>query len=208
MACASFDIECVSECCTSIGCVMIDLPQHKRVSVLLLSGSPSDLEHLQHALPHAWIEWQIISQRDLNCLLDNTSRFDCVFVKMDSDAEYLGNIAAIRQHNTALPIIAIGSNWQVHAVVQAMKLGATEVCEFPNNMPELCSAFERSLSTESRSRLATPTSFLKPCWPNSPPKKPGSCTCLCKAVRPRKSVRRWMSAFARFTIARKNCCAS
>lgn len=130
---------------------MIELTQHQRVAVLVLGSTSHDMERLQSAIAHPTAQWQMIAERDLSCFLANASRFECVLVYVDSDTG-LTTIESIRNHNGSVPIIAIGRNWQVPAVVQAMKLGATEVCEFPENAPELQNAFQRCLSVDRRNQ--------------------------------------------------------
>ncbi len=128
---------------------MIELSQHQRVAVLVLGSTTHDLEKLQNAIAQPTVQWQMVADRDLNCFLDHASRFDCILVVVDSEAS-LATIETIRNHNSSVAIIAIGRNWQVPSVVQAMKLGATEVCEFPDNISELQNAFQRCLSSDRR----------------------------------------------------------
>lgn len=128
---------------------MIDLAQLRRVSVLVLGGDVGDLEQFKSILPDASIQWHIVLDREFTCLLGNLSRFDLALCKYAGDAHQLQCLEAIRNHNSTLPIIVFGSNWQVPMVVHVMKLGATEVCEFPDNLPELRGAFKRCLASET-----------------------------------------------------------
>ena len=129
---------------------MIELSEHQTLSVLLLGASPSELEQIQSTLSRHSIQWHSITQRDFSCLASNSSRFDCILIKADEDGHELDNIAALRHSNSWVPIIVFGSNWEVPVVVKAMKLGATEVCEFPDNMQELYSSFQRCVSGDVR----------------------------------------------------------
>ncbi len=124
--------------------------QQKRVVVLVLGATIGDLSLLKFALPHEFIQWTSISDRDVSSVLENSGRFDCLLIKVNEDAAELDVVSAMRDHNSIVPIIAFGHSWQVPAVVQAMKLGATEVCEFPDNSDSLAVAFQRCISSESR----------------------------------------------------------
>lgn len=130
---------------------MIELSQHQRVAVLVLGSTNQDLERLQSVVGYPSVHWEMIADRDLSCFVVNASRFDCILVLVENETG-MAMIDLIRNHNSSVAIVAIGHNWQVPAVVQAMKLGATEVCEFPENAPELQSAFKRCLSPDRRSQ--------------------------------------------------------
>lgn len=129
---------------------MTDLSQQLPLSIQVLGTLPSEMEQIQSALSSATIQWQVISQRDFSCLANNSSRFDCILIKVDGDEQGLDNIAALRHSNSWVPIIAFGTNWEVSTVVRAMKLGATEVCEFPDNIQELCGSVHRCVSPDTR----------------------------------------------------------
>ena len=129
---------------------MIDLAEQQPLSVLVLGASPQEMEQIQAALSRHAIQWHSIGQRDLACLASNSSRFDCILIKVDESGHELDNVAPLRHGNSWVPIIVFGSNWEVSTVVKAMKLGATEVCEFPDKVQELCSSFQRCISIEVR----------------------------------------------------------
>jgi|GEM_PF-4761228 len=95
--------------------------------------------------------WDILpvnSAAQLTDVCDDESTC-CVLVDVsENPTQELGMIADIRSNLMRAQVIAIGNNWQVSTVVQAIKIGAFEVCNFPSNDDGLKDAIRQSLQIE------------------------------------------------------------
>jgi len=65
-----------------------------------------------------------------------------------NECQEMQTITDIRQHHPDVPVIAMGSHWMVASVVKAIKMGAFEVCEFPNDDQRLLSAVDQAICLE------------------------------------------------------------
>ncbi len=95
-----------------------------------------------------------------------TSQPACVLLEVSEDADSdLDAIALIHARHRFTSIIAFGNAWTVHSAVQAIKLGATDVCE----LNQICSnlkvtvrkAIQRAGCDDRRFHEMLPDSIVK-----------------------------------------------
>lgn len=92
---------------------------------------------------------QVRSENDYFATLDRIEA-GCILVEVSGEPELeLQNIASIRSRQKHMQVIAFGNQWDVAKAVQAVKLGAKEVCVFPTSGNELKNAISQVL-TENR----------------------------------------------------------
>ncbi len=127
---------------------MIESSKPQRVLVLLIGSASDDVEQLQALLDEDHIQWHTIAEHDLLPLQENADKVDCILLRYDGSLKSLEILSTIRSFSTHLPVIVYGSHWQVPDVVHAMKLGATEVCEYPEQPAALVESFARCTSHE------------------------------------------------------------
>ncbi len=128
---------------------MNDLSQPHASVVLLLNAASEDLLRLRNFLANDSIQLYVVSAEELERLSQSDARVDCIMVYFTGNSAQLDDIALARQCFEYTPVIAYGSSWQVSTVVQAMKLGASEVCESRENPGELRTTLDRCLSAEA-----------------------------------------------------------
>ena len=125
----------------------------KIMNILVVTSVPSDLPELTASVGNDSHQFTAIDSQTAEASLATLSAFGCVLlrVSLGSDAEFQ-LLASFKQRWPNKPIVAYGDNWQVPGVVQAIKSGADEVCEFTRNRSELQSTLNRVLSAETNRR--------------------------------------------------------
>lgn len=79
----------------------------------------------------------------------------CVLVEVcDNPALELSTIASIRKRQKSMQVIAFGEQWNVANAVNAMKLGAKEVCEIPFCRDQLKDAIYKALDEATQESLS------------------------------------------------------
>jgi len=95
--------------------------------------------------------WDILpvnSEKQLSEVCDDES-ICCVLVDVsENPTQELATISDIRSNHMRAQVIAIGNHWQVSTVVQAIKIGAFEVCNFPGNDDGLKNAIRQALQID------------------------------------------------------------
>lgn len=95
--------------------------------------------------------WDILpvnSSKQLAEVCDGESTCRVLVDISDNSTQELAAIAEIRSNLMRAQVIAIGNHWQVSTVVQAIKIGAFEVCDFPSNDDGLKNAIRQALQIE------------------------------------------------------------
>lgn len=78
-------------------------------------------------------------------LLDNIEA-GCILVEVHSNPqEELNTIASLRARQRRMEVIAFSDQWQVATAVQAIKMGAVEICEFPSSHNQLRNAIYQAI---------------------------------------------------------------
>jgi DNA-binding NarL/FixJ family response regulator len=95
-----------------------------------------------------WVLLQLANAKQLSEVIDDDSA-GCVLVDVsDNPVQDLSTIAEIRNNHRSIQVIALGNQWKVSTVVQAIKIGAFEVCEFPNSDAGLINAIRQAIQVE------------------------------------------------------------
>ncbi len=70
----------------------------------------------------------------------------CILVEVNSNPiEELNTIASLRARQRRMEVIAFSDQWQVATAVQAIKMGAVEICEFPTSQYQLRNAIYQAI---------------------------------------------------------------
>lgn len=79
----------------------------------------------------------------------------CVLVEVcENPTMELGTIASIKKRQKSIQVIAFGNQWNVANAVNAMKLGAKEVCEMPLCREQLKDAIYKALDEVTQEALS------------------------------------------------------
>ena len=120
------------------------------MNVLVVTSMTNDLEQLQAAVDSKHFQLSVTDEPDVPRMLASGMQFGCVLIRVTASAAAdLQNIAKIKDRWPTLPIVAYGNQWQIPNIVQAIKLGADEVCEFPCSSSDLSSLLNRISSNDS-----------------------------------------------------------
>ncbi len=70
----------------------------------------------------------------------------CILVEVNANPqEELNTIASLRARQKRMEVIAFSDQWQVATAVQAIKMGAVEICEFPTSENQLRNAIYQAI---------------------------------------------------------------
>ena len=70
----------------------------------------------------------------------------CILVDVNANPqEELNTIASLRARQKRMNVIAFSDQWQVATAVQAIKMGAVEICEFPTTQYQLRNAIYQAI---------------------------------------------------------------
>ncbi len=119
------------------------------LNILVVTACSSDLIELNASLAADSHCLMLEEAQTPSDLLQANRSFDCVLLRISegNEAEFR-LLTSIKNRWPGKPIIAYGDNWQIPSVVQAIKLGAEEVCEFSRNTGDLSRALNRVLLSE------------------------------------------------------------
>ncbi len=136
------------------------------MNVLVVTSVASDLEQLLASLDSNLYSLSLTDESGMMRMLASGLQFSCILIRVTTDtANELQNVTKVKDRWPALQIVAYGNQWQIASVVQAIKLGADEVCEFPCSRANLGGLLERMASNEKNHRLtlsdAIPTEILQ-----------------------------------------------
>ena len=132
---------------------MITSQSHPKVYVL--SNRIEAQEMISRELESEPIELvRIRDERDYFETLDDIQD-GCVLIEVcENPAKELSTIASIRKRKKSMQVIAFGEQWNVSNAVNAMKLGAKEVCELPLCRDQLKNAIYKALDDATQDALA------------------------------------------------------
>ena len=70
----------------------------------------------------------------------------CILVEVNANPQVeLNTIASLRARQKRMEVIAFSDQWQVATAVQAIKMGAVEICEFPTSQNQLRNAIYQAI---------------------------------------------------------------
>ena len=70
----------------------------------------------------------------------------CILVDVNANPQVeLNTIASLRARQKRMEVIAFSDQWQVATAVQAIKMGAVEICEFPTSQNQLRNAIYQAI---------------------------------------------------------------
>lgn len=70
----------------------------------------------------------------------------CILVEVNANPQVeLNTIASLRARQKRMNVIAFSDQWQVATAVQAIKMGAVEICEFPTTQNQLRNAIYQAI---------------------------------------------------------------
>lgn len=125
------------------------------MNVLVVTSMTNDLEQLQAVVDPKLFKLSVTDEMGMPRMLSSGLQFSCLLIRVNaSEAMELQNISKIKDRWPALPIIAYGTQWQIPNIVQVIKLGADEVCEFPIAAGDLGTLLNRLSSSDTNRRLA------------------------------------------------------
>ncbi len=123
------------------------------MNVLVVTSVASDLEQLLASLDSNLYSLSLTDESGMMRMLASGLHFSCILVRVTTNAAIeLQSVTKVKDRWPAMQIVAYGNQWQIPSVVQAIKLGADEVCEFPCPRGELGGVLERLTSTEKHRR--------------------------------------------------------
>lgn len=119
------------------------------LKILVVTTNPNDVEQIRAELDNEAFQLFSLTVSQLLNLNVATGHLECLLLRVETSEAYeLQSIPAIMQLLPGLPIIAFGDQWQIPNVVQAIKIGAEEVCEFPGPRGDLNFALKRIMSAD------------------------------------------------------------
>ena len=132
------------------------LPEERAtmMNILVVTACPSDLNELNLSLADESRNLILVDGHAAIESLQSNRNVDCVLVRItEANESEFRLISTMKERWPAKPIVAYGDNWQISGVVQAIKHGADEVCEFTRNRSELSNTVARMLSSEVNRQL-------------------------------------------------------
>ena len=129
-----------------------NMAQHPTpVRILVATPSSQTFQEIRDAWLSEPIEFSHSPDLENDLRRLDPSTFSCVLIDLSLEpVRHLAAISFVRSNFPRLQVIAFAESWHVAHVVQAIKLGAIEVIEFPSDRDSLLRAIQQALCTDQQ----------------------------------------------------------